>query len=140
MTDDFPTEVQNVLGQLLAELGFSREAIDDHVDEGGRRGSVVYYRSSDCKMQVYRSSREGSINCMIAPVDAPNTFGTRDRSGKWQYLTRFTPAPDVPLEELLREVTFDPETDVEQLEWVKVRIIEYYDAAHAGILAMFGNP
>jgi hypothetical protein len=140
VTENFPTEVQAVVGPLLADLGFTLDEIDDNVDEGGRQGSVVYYRTSDCKLQVYRSSREGSVNCMIAPLDAPNKIGTRDRSYKWQYLTRFAPLPDVPLEESVQSVSFDAETDIELLEWVKNRIAEYFEVAHAGILQMFGKP
>ena len=140
VTENFPTRVQSVVGPLLADLGFTLNEIDDNADESGRQGSVVYYRSNDCKLQVYRSSREGSVNCMIAPLGAPNKIGIHDRSYKWQYLTRFAPPPDEPLEELVKSVSFEAEADIEQLEWVKNRIAEYFEAAHAGILQMFGKP
>jgi hypothetical protein len=77
---------------------------------------------------------------MIAPLDAPNKFGIYDRTYKWQYLTRFAPTPDVPLEELLHSVSVESESDTEQLEWVKSRIAEYFEVAHAGILEMYGKP
>ncbi|WP_142281587.1 hypothetical protein [Mycobacterium kyorinense] len=136
MTDGFPAEVEAVVGPLLADLGFTLDEVDNNVDEGGRRGSVVYYRSDDCKIQVYRSSREGSVNCMIAPLDASNVFGLSDQSYKWQYFTKFSPAVNVSLEELVQQVSFEPQTDKEQLEWVRDRIVEYFDVAHAGILEM----
>jgi hypothetical protein len=139
MTENFPTGVQSIVGPLLAHLGFVLDGIDNDVDEGGRRNSVVYYRSNDCKIQIYQSSREGSVNCMIAPLDAPNKFGPRDRSYKWQYLTRFSLEPNVPLEELVQSVSFEAETDTEQLDWVRDRIVKYFDVAHAGILQMYGT-
>jgi hypothetical protein len=139
VTANFAGEVQSVVGPLLADLGFELDEIDDAVDEGGRPGSVVYYRSRDCKIQIYKSSREGSVNCMIAPLNAVNNFGPRDQSSNWQYLNKFSPAPDLPLEELVKSVSFEAKTDNERLEEVRDRIAEYYDDAHAGILKTYGD-
>lgn len=138
--EDFPREVQTVVGPLLSDLGFALDSTDVHVDEGGRFGSVVYYVSADCRIQIYQSSREGSVNCMIAPLDAQNAFGPHDRSSKWQYLTRFAPMPDVPLEELVAAVSFEPKTSTEQLRWVRDNILKYYRTAHAGILQAHEGP
>ncbi|BBZ18614.1 hypothetical protein [Mycolicibacterium gadium] len=137
MTETFSAEVQSVVGPMLSELGFELDAVDDNVDEGGRRASVVYYRADDCKIQIYQSAREGNINCMIGPVDAPNEIGLHDRSGRWQYLPRFSPQPDVPLEELVKSVTFAARSDAEQLERVKTTISENFETARSGILEMF---
>ncbi|MBA0047716.1 hypothetical protein [Mycobacteroides sp. LB1] len=134
MDDAFTEEAQSIVGPLLSDLGFTLDVIDDHVNEGGRTGSVVYYRSEDCKVQVYQSSREGSVNCMIAPLDAPNVFGPQDRSFSWQYLTKFAPMPEMSLEELAESVSFEPKTSAEQLQWVRDNIAKYYEAAHRGIL------
>lgn len=134
MTENFPEAAQSVVGSLLADLGFTLDEIDNNVDEGGRRGSVVYYRSDDCKIQIYQSAREGSVNCMIAPRSAPNVFGPYDKSHSWQYLTKFSPAPNMSLEELVQSVSYKSKTDTEQLLWVKDQIGLYYQAAHAGVL------
>jgi hypothetical protein len=134
VTEDFPSAVKAVVGPTLTDLGFLLDEIDNNVDEGGRRGSVVYYRSDDCKIQIYKSSREGSVNCMIAPLDAVNAFGPGDQTYKWVYLNDFSPAPDVPLEELVKSVSFEPKTDIELLEWVRDRIGEYFPEAHAAII------
>lgn len=139
MTEPFSAEVQTAVGPMLSELGFELDAVDDNVDEGGRRASVVYYRADDCKIQIYQSAREGSVNCMIAPVDAPNEIGIYDRSGRWQYLTRFAPKPDAPLEELVKSVSFSAKSETEQLERVKQTIAQYFEIAHAGILEMYGR-
>src|ERR1700730_14317701 len=74
MTQEFLTEVRSIVEPLLTRLGFQLDAFVDDVDEGGRRGSAVFYGSKDCKIQVYRTTREGSVNCMIAPLGAPCYF------------------------------------------------------------------
>lgn len=139
MNDEFSAKVQSVVGPVLADLGFTLDEIDDHVDEGGPHGSVVYYRSRDCKIQVYESAREGSVNCMIAPLDVPNEFGTRSQSKKWQYLGRFAKRPDLPLEELVQFARAEYESYPTPLEWVKGQIVKNYEAAHTGILQMYGD-
>lgn len=140
MTQNFPEEVQSIVGPLMADLGFTVDEIDNNLDEGGRRGSVVYYRSEDCKVQIYQSAREGSVNCMIAPRAAPNIFGLYDKSYRWQYLAKFSPAPDMSLEELVQSVSYKSKTDMEQLLWVKDQIEQYYQAARTGILDQYGPP
>lgn len=134
MVDDFSNQVQAIVGPLLSELGFKLDGVDLNVDEGGMSGAVVYYRSADCKMQVYQSSREGNVNCMIAPLDAPNRFGPLDRSLTWQYLTKFVPMPDTPLEELIESVSFEPKSTAEQLRWVRDTIGQHFEAARAGVV------
>ncbi|BBX48754.1 hypothetical protein GCM10009641_02000 [Mycobacterium cookii] len=119
---------------MLQELGFALDEIDDDFDEGGRPGSVVYYRSRDCKVQVYKSSREASVNCMMAPLSAANIFGLYDESNEWQYLRGFCPAPDLPLEELVKSISYKSKSDREQLAEVRESLSDWYEAARAGIL------
>lgn len=91
----FADEVQLLVGPALSDRGFALEQVFDGTDSGGRDLSVVYYRGPDCKIQIYESSREGETNCMIAPLSAPNEFGLRSTTTKWQYLTRFAKRPDL---------------------------------------------
>jgi hypothetical protein len=135
-SSEFSTEVQTIVGPVLDQFGFVLDAVDDSPDEGGRRQHIVYFRSSDCKMQVYESAREGEVNCMIAPLDVPNEFGLRAR--KWQFLTRFSKRPDLPLAELAELARAEYNSYSNPLEWVRDRIVKYYDAAHKGILEMYG--
>jgi hypothetical protein len=140
MTQEFLAGVHSIVEPLLIQLGFYLDEVDDSVDEGGRRGSVVFYRSKDCKIQVYDSSREGSINCMIAPLDASNVFGPYDRSKKWQYLPRYAIWQGVPLEEIMKDnLPIDFPTTSQFLESVRRRIEKYYPVAHAGVLEMYGD-
>lgn len=138
MTEDFLAGVKSIVEPLLNELGFQLAEYDGDVDEGGRKGSVVFFRSSDCKIQIYDSPRDGSINCMIAPLDAINVFGPRDQSGKWQYLPRFAIRLGVPLEEIRENNLPDFPTTTQFLESVRRRIEKYYPVAHDGILEMGG--
>jgi hypothetical protein len=139
MTQEFLAGVRSIVEPLLTQLGFCLDEVDDGVDEGGRAGSVVFYRSKDCKIQVYDSSRDGSINCMIAPVDAPNVFGPHDRSKKWQYLPRYAIWQGVPLEEIMKDkLPVDFPTTSQFLESVRARIEKYYPVAHAGVIATEG--
>jgi len=134
---DFPTEVQAIIGPQLSTMGFVLDQIDDPTDEGGRPLSVVYYRGSDAKIQIYKSSREGETNCMIGPLDAPNEFGLRSKSKKWQYFTRFVPRPDLPLDQLTQMARTEYESYETPLFWVRSRIEKYYEAAHTGILQRY---
>jgi hypothetical protein len=137
MTSEFSTDVQTIVGPLLAELGFVLDEIDDSPDEGGIERHIVYYRSNICKIQVYYSSREGEANCMIAPLDAPNQYGLLTK--KWQFLGRFAKQPDVPPEDLLELAIAEYRAYANPLDWVRDRIVKYYEVAHAGILEMYGT-
>jgi hypothetical protein len=138
-TEAFTAKVERIVGPALAQLGFSLVAVDDEVDEGGRLGSVVYYMSTDCKLQLYWSARAGEINCMVAPKDAPDLLGLYDRSGKWHFLNAFVQKPALPLEELVKVLQSEPAqfaTQESWLEWWRDRISRYLDEACAAIRTM----
>ncbi|MCV7027932.1 hypothetical protein [Mycobacterium sherrisii] len=135
---EFLTKVRRIVEPLLSELGFQVDEFDADVDDWGRTGAVVYFRSVDCKIQNYDSSREGSINCMIAPLHALNVFGPHDQSGMWQYLPRFGLRQGVPLDAVRETALPDFPTTDQFLESVRGRIERYFPIAHAGILQMRG--
>jgi hypothetical protein len=136
MSDDFPSDVRLVVEPILSKRGFVLDEIQDGTDDGGRQLSVVYFRSADCKIQIYESAREGETNCMIAPLDAPNEFGLRSTSKKWQFLTRFVKRSDLPLEGRLKMARQEYESYDNPLEWVKACIEAHFDTAHAAMLNM----
>jgi hypothetical protein len=138
MTSQFSDDVQGVVGPILAQRGFVLDEIDDRPDGGGRERHIVYYRANDCKVQIYKSSREGEVNAMIGPATVPNEFGLQAK--KWQYFGRFSKRPDVPLEELVALARAEYEAYENPLEWVRDRIITSYEAAHTGIIEMYGTP
>jgi hypothetical protein len=51
VTENFPTEVQSVVGPLLADLGFTLDEIDDNVDGAGGRvlSSITAPTIARCK-------------------------------------------------------------------------------------------
>lgn len=130
----FADAVLKIVGPTLEGKGFSIDEIDADIDEGGRSGSAVYFRSVDCKIQIYKSAREGNINTMIAPLGAPNEFGPHDRSATWKFLNEFQPAPDPAVEELAKTVSYEARSEPEQLAAARDRIIADYDTARAEIL------
>ncbi|WP_118914541.1 hypothetical protein [Mycobacterium shigaense] len=138
MTQEFLAGVRSIFEPLLIALGFQLDDVDDDIDEWGLKGSVVFFRSKDCKIQIYDSTRDGSINCMIASLDDPNVFGPHDQSGKWQYLPRFAIRQGVPLEEIRETNLPDFPTTSQFLEAVRDRIEKYFPVAHDGILEMEG--
>lgn len=137
MTLELLCKIQSIVEPLLVDLGFQLEEFVYDIDEGGPKGAVAYYRSRDCKIQVYYSSRSGEFNCMIAPLKAANIFGLYDPTGKWQYFTQFTKRPYLPLAELIKLVRSEHNSYADPLEWVRDRIANLYEAAHDGILEMF---
>jgi hypothetical protein len=130
---DFSEDVQAIIGPVLADKGFTVEDIDDSPDHWGRSRNIVYFRSNDCKIQVYESAREGEVNCMIAPLDAPNEWGLDSKS--WYFLTHFAPRRNPPSAESLRAMRAEYDSYSHRLEWLRDRINKYYDDAHRGILA-----
>jgi hypothetical protein len=137
MAAEFSTSVQVIVGPLLEELGFVLDEIDDSPDEGDRPRHIVYYRSTDCKIQVYQSSREGETNCMIAALDAPNVFGLTAK--KWHFISKFSKRPNVPPQERLRAAIAEAKSYADPLLWVRDRIAKHYETAHAAILEMYGS-
>src|SRR5580692_10538381 len=89
MTSDFAENVRATIGPLLTNLGFVLYGVDDGPDEGGIARHIVFFRSNDCKLQIYDSSREGEVNCMIAPLTAPDKFGLKAKT--WHFIGKFSP-------------------------------------------------
>lgn len=137
-TGGFTLEVQSIVGSVLSSMGFTLDTVDEDVDEGGGMGSVVICRGPDCKIQIYYSSREGEVNAMIGPLDAPNKHGTYDDSGKWRYFTDFETQPTLSLEELVKKLRAERanfETTSNWLEWItKERILRHFDSARAVVV------
>jgi hypothetical protein len=137
MTHNFYADVKARVEPLLQTMGFVLDEVDDNPDEGGIARNIVYYRSSDCKLQIYYSSREGEINCMIAPLDASNEFGLN--GDKWYFISYFSKRPDLSPQERLRQALAEVEAYDNRLDWVRDRIVKHYEAAHAAILKKYST-
>ena len=138
MTSDFAENVQATIGPLLTNLGFVLYGVDDEPDEGGIARHIVFFRSDDCKLQIYDSSREGEVNCMIGPLTAPDKFGLTAK--KWHFIGKFSPKrSDISPQERLQIAIAEAKAYENQLEWVRDRIAKHYESAHAGILEKYGS-
>jgi hypothetical protein len=135
MTDTFRAEVDRNIEPLLSELGFVLEEVDDGPDEGGIPRHIAYFKSADCRLQIYDSSREGEVNCMIAPLDAPNTFGLN--TDKWHFISRFSKRADLPPKERLQVAVAEARAYANPFEWVRDRIAKHYETAHTSILELY---
>lgn len=135
MSANFTAKLQATIGPLLSSLGFTLIEVDDGPDEGGIPRHIAYYQSADCKLQIYDSSREGEVNCMIAPLTARNEYGLRGKD--WHYISRFSKRSNLPPEERLRAAIAEANAYDDQFDYVKDRIAKHYEAAHAGILQKY---
>lgn len=87
-------ELARFLGPDMAAAGLVIDEILDPWSYGDRPAWAIFYRGQDCKVQVYRSARNGGINIMLAPPNATNTFGLSDRTGMWRLMLLLSRATD----------------------------------------------
>ena len=128
MTTNY-TDLEKRLGRTLAGLGFRMEKADSAVVYGDRPAWAVYYRGPDCKLQVCWSAREGGIDFMLAPLEAPNEFGLSSRSKGWQFLLMLSRSDDG-----LRTPSLDA-TDEVWWKWREALLLAHIDEARAALLS-----
>lgn len=87
-------DVEKYMGSTLSRYGFKLYAMEPAIVYGERPAWVVYYQSSDCKLQVLWSAREGGVDFMLAPLDAPTEFGLVNKSKKWRFLLSLSKSDD----------------------------------------------
>jgi len=88
------SDVEQYMGSTFAAHGFELVEIAANLVYGERPAWAVFYRGPDCKLQVCWSSREGGLDFMLAPLDAPNVFGLDDRSKRWRFMLGLSNAVD----------------------------------------------
>lgn len=124
-----PADVERFLEPTLSHAGFKLEEIDDAAIYGDRPAWAVYYRGQDCKLQICWSARDGGIDFMLAPLDAPNEFGLLNRSNKWQFMLLLSDAHD--------DLT-TPGLDADDgavMSWLKALFEVHFDAARNALLS-----
>lgn len=122
-------DVEKYLGSAISRRGFTLDAMEPDFVYGERPAWAVYYRGTDCKLQVCWSAREGGVDFMLAPLDAPNEFGLVNNSKKWQFLLSLSESDDG-----LATPSFDagPET---WWDWRKALFEAHIDEARASLLS-----
>ncbi|WAC90262.1 hypothetical protein [Mycobacterium sp. Aquia_213] len=119
-----PAELERFLEPTLSRAGFKLDEIQDTEIYGGRPAWAVYYRGQDCKLQICWSARDGGIDFMLAPLDAPNEFGLVNRSKKWQFMLLLSDAHDA-----LATPGLDAD-DNEVMSWLEALFKVHFAAAH----------
>src|SRR5262245_22203374 len=95
-------QLERFLEPTLTRAGFELDRIDDPTSYQDRPAWVIYYCGGGCKLQVCWSARDGGIDFLLAPLDAPNEFGLSNESKKWHLMLMLstvqdnlvTPGPD----------------------------------------------
>jgi hypothetical protein len=117
------SDVERYMGPTLSALGFDLDEVDSDVVYGERQAWAVFYRGPDCKFQVCWSAREGGVDFMLAPLEAPNEFGLDNGSKMWRFMLALSDATDdlgtLPLEAGTEEVW----------AWRKALFDTHFDAA-----------
>jgi hypothetical protein len=123
-----PAEVERFLAPTLSHAGFKLDEIHDATIYQNRPAWAVYYRGQDCKLQICWSARDGGIDFMLAPFDAPNEFGLLNRSKKWQFMLLLSDAHDD-----LTTPGLDAGDDI-VMPWLKALFEVHFEAARNALL------
>ncbi|WP_428341819.1 hypothetical protein [Mycobacterium sp.] len=122
-------ELERYLEPTLSGAGFKLDGLEDPSTYQNRPAWVIFYQGQDCKLQISWSARDGGIDYLLAPLDAPNEFGLSNKSKKWHLMLMLsnvrddliTPAPDAASET--------------EMSWLKALFEIHFDAAHAVLLS-----
>jgi hypothetical protein len=94
MTPMSANDVERYMASTLRAVRFHFDQADANVIYGELPAWAVFYRGPDCKLQVCWSAREGGVDFMLAPLDAPNEYGLINRSKKWRFMLALSDATD----------------------------------------------
>lgn len=120
-------ELESFLAPTLTQAGFELDEIVDPTIYQDRPAWVIYYRSQDCRLQFAWSARDGGIDWLLAPRDAPNEFGLSNESGRWRLMLLLSNVSD----EL---ITPPPQADdLTEMSWLKALFEIHIDAARAAL-------
>jgi hypothetical protein len=122
-------EVDAYMGPVLQRYGFVSDGATGNVDYGDLPAWSVFYRRDDCKLQVCWSAREGGVDLLLAPVDAPNEFGLVNASKNWHFLLLLSDFDDG-----LTTPALDAGADV-WWEWRRALFNAHFPAAHRAMVA-----
>lgn len=120
------------LKSTLLMAGFELTEINEDLHYGGRRAGASFYRGTDCKLQICWSLRDGGLNYMLAPLDAPDELGFVNESKQWKLMLMLskvdddlrTPRPDASLEEVMA--------------WMKSLFEIHFESAHSTLISGMG--
>ena len=127
MTSDFMA-VDRHMGAAFAKFGFVCDGVDDALVYGDRPAWAVYYHGEECRLQVCWSARDGGVDIMLGPLDAPRELGLSNPSKKWHHLLLLSDIDD-------GLTTPDPLAAVNTWwDWRLTLFEKHYPAARAALL------
>lgn len=122
-------ELVRFLEPTLRQASFSLDKVEDAVIYGDRPAWAIYYRGQDCKLQVCWSARDGGIDFMLAPLDAPYEFGLLNPSKKWQFMLKLSDVHDD-----IATPGLDADDDT-VMRWLKALFEVHFGAAHSTLFS-----
>jgi len=122
-------DLARFLEPTLSHAGFKLDEVDGAAIYGDRPAWAIYYCCQDCKLQVCWSARDGGIDFMLAPLDAPNEFGLLNRSRKWHFMLMLSNARDE-----LSTPGLDADDDT-VMSWLKALFEVHFEPAHTALLS-----
>jgi len=122
-------QVERFLNPTLSHAGFKLSQIDDPTVYQNRPAWAIYYSGKDCKLQICWSARDGGIDFLLAPLDAPNEFGLANASKKWRLMLMLSNAhDDLP--------TPPPDADDEtEMSWLRALFEIHFESARAALVS-----
>ena len=122
MDCSFQSKVEKILGETFRSRGFQ---VEKEVESDDGSISTIIYGSRSMRVALYRSQREGEVNCLLGTFLANS--GDLD-SEHWVYLRSFLHGDDEPsLEELLAGVPDAPQSDEDQLRGIADELDRHFD-------------
>ncbi len=122
-------QLERYLQTTLSRAGFELDQLDDPMVYQNRPAWVIYYSGKDCKLQICWSARDGGIDFLLAPLDAPNEFGLSNASKKWHLMLMLSNAHD-------DLVTPPPDADDEtEMSWLEALFEIHFEAARAALFS-----
>lgn len=121
-------EAEHAMAAPLSRVGFTLDRVEEDIVYGERAAWALFYRRPDCKLQICWSAREGGVDFMLAPLDAPDEFGLANNSKQWMFLLSLS-----KLDDGLRTPPVDAPTEV-WWAWRKALFEAHFDEAHSALM------
>ena len=117
MNTIFRSSVEKKLADFLSREGLVYQ--EEKIYDSGNQISI-FYKSSFCKLSIYRSIRNGEVNAMLAGINSPNNNKLDDG---WKYLNSLVNDKNYSIDRLLLNVPNAPKSFDDQLDEVVNKIV-----------------
>lgn len=123
MSLDFEVMVRQKFDEFMSLKGFQ---FDRLISDSVGAKSAVLYVSTKQKMAIYRSLRDGEVNCLVGAKGAD--VARLDDGKEWAYMSSiFQRGQEMSMEELLARVPSTPKGTAEQLSEIASVLRQRFD-------------